>query len=68
MPDVALRVALPSDAPGVAACVCEVYVQYIERIGKQPGPMLENYAHVIAEYDRRVIVGHPRVFFRKALG
>jgi len=49
MPEIALRPALPSDAPGVAACVCEAYVHYIERIGRQPGPMLEDYSHVIAE-------------------
>jgi GNAT superfamily N-acetyltransferase len=49
MAEIALRPALPSDAPGVAACVCEAYVHYIERIGKQPGPMLEDYSHVIAE-------------------
>ena len=49
MSEIALRPALPSDAPGVAACVCEAYVHYIERIGKQPGPMLEDYAVVITE-------------------
>ena len=49
MADIALRPALPADAPGVAACVCEAYVHYIERIGRQPGPMLEDYARVIAE-------------------
>lgn len=38
-----------SDAPGVAACVCEAYVHYIERIGRQPGPMLEDYSRVIVE-------------------
>ncbi|MCW5658448.1 MAG: GNAT family N-acetyltransferase [Burkholderiaceae bacterium] len=49
MAEIALRPALPADAPGVAACVCEAYVHYIERIGVQPGPMLEDYARVIAE-------------------
>jgi GNAT superfamily N-acetyltransferase len=47
MTNITLRPALPSDASDVAACVCEAYVQYIERIGKQPGPMLEDYARVI---------------------
>ena len=45
---------MPSDAPGVAACVCEAYIHYIERIGRQPGPMLEDYSHVIAESIVRV--------------
>ena len=49
MAEIALRHALPSDAAGIAACVCEAYVHYIERIGKQPGPMLEDYTLVIAE-------------------
>jgi GNAT superfamily N-acetyltransferase len=49
MTAIVLRPALPSDAPGVAACVCEGYVHYIERIGKQPGPMLEDYSVVITE-------------------
>ena len=44
-----IRPAVPRDAPGIASCVCEAYVHYIERIGKQPGPMLEDYALVIAE-------------------
>jgi len=57
-----LRPAKPDDAPGIAACVCQAYAGYIERIGKQPGPMLEDYAEVIrqfhvhvAELDRRII-------------
>lgn len=49
MSEIELRPALPSDAAGVAACVCEAYVHYIERIGRQPGPMLEDYSHVITE-------------------
>jgi ribosomal protein S18 acetylase RimI-like enzyme len=43
-----VRPATALDAAGVAACVCEAYVHYIERIGKQPGPMLEDYADVIS--------------------
>lgn len=56
MADVALRQADPSDAPGVAACVCEAYVHYIERIGRQPGPMLEDYAAVIRTSTVQVAV------------
>ena len=37
------------DAATVAACVCEAYVHYIERIGRQPGPMLEDYASVVKD-------------------
>lgn len=42
-----VRRATELDAAGVAACVCEAYIHYIERIGRQPGPMLEDYAEVI---------------------
>ena len=44
---IALRPAEQRDVPGITACVCEAYVHYIERIGKQPAPMLENYAEVL---------------------
>jgi ribosomal protein S18 acetylase RimI-like enzyme len=56
MPEIELRPANPADASGVAACVCEAYVHYIERIGRQPGPMLEDYAKVIAESSVHVAV------------
>ena len=42
------------DAPGVAACVKAAYGHYVERIGRAPGPMTEDYAKVIRE--RRVTV------------
>lgn len=44
-----LRPAQLPDSAAIASCVCEAYVHYIERIGKQPGPMLEDYAVVIHE-------------------
>lgn len=61
MDNLAVRPAQPADAPGVAACVCEAYVHYIERIGKQPGPMLEDYSRVIAESMVHVAVEANRV-------
>ena len=44
-----IRQALPDDAEAVAACVGAAYRHYIERIGKPPGPMLEDYAQVIRQ-------------------
>lgn len=44
---IVVRPATAGDAAGIAACVCAAYLHYIERIGKQPGPMLEDYAEVI---------------------
>ena len=43
-----LREALPGDAPGILRCVCDAYAMYVERIGKKPMPMLQDYAEVIA--------------------
>jgi hypothetical protein len=51
MSEVILRPAILQDAPGIAACVCEAYVHYIERIGKQPGPMLEDYTEVVNQFQ-----------------
>jgi N-acetylglutamate synthase-like GNAT family acetyltransferase len=56
MREITFRLAQPSDVPGITACVCEAYVQYIERIGKQPAPMLENYAEVIEHNEVHVAV------------
>lgn len=56
MQDVTLRPAGPADVPGMTACVCEAYVHYIERIGKQPAPMLQNYAEVIEQDQVHVAI------------
>ena len=45
---VTLRPARSADAVAVAACVQEAYRHYVTRIGTRPGPMLEDYADVIA--------------------
>lgn len=44
-----LRPARPADVNGITACVEAAYSPYIERIGRKPGPMLEDYAKVIEE-------------------
>lgn len=41
--------AAAADAPVVAALVAEAYAKYITRIGREPGPMLEDYPARIAE-------------------
>lgn len=56
-----IRAATPEDAPGVASCVCEAYVHYIERIGRQPGPMLEDYRDVIQKSQVHVAIAGARV-------
>ena len=46
-PGVAIRPANRNDIPGITKCVCAAYLQYIERVGKQPAPMLHDYSEVI---------------------
>ncbi len=42
-----IRPAAPRDAPDIAEIVANAYRYYIPRIGKPPGPMLDDYtAHV----------------------
>jgi GNAT superfamily N-acetyltransferase len=52
------RPANERDAAGVAAWVHAAYRHYVERIGKSPSPMTEDYAKVIRE--RRVSVAESR--------
>jgi GNAT superfamily N-acetyltransferase len=49
-----IRLALPEDCAAVEAIVHEAYSIYIDRIGKPPGPMLDDYGVLIA--DRAVSV------------
>ena len=59
---VAIRAATPADVAAITRCVCDAYLRYIERVGKQPWPMLQDYASVIrtsqvhvAERDGRIV-------------
>jgi len=42
-----IRRACPADQPAVEQIVREAYAIYIDRIGKPPGPMLDDYAALI---------------------
>jgi ribosomal protein S18 acetylase RimI-like enzyme len=44
-----IRQAAPKDRAAVEAIVRDAYSMYIERIGKPPGPMRDDYAGRIAE-------------------
>ena len=39
-----------ADAPQVASCVEAAYQHYIARIGKPPGPMLDDYVKIISQH------------------
>ncbi|KPQ11954.1 MAG: acetyltransferase family protein [Saliniramus fredricksonii] len=43
-----IRAAGPADLPAIRAIVEAAYSPYIERLGKKPGPMLNDYAAQIA--------------------
>jgi ribosomal protein S18 acetylase RimI-like enzyme len=43
-----LRLAEPDDGPTVEAIVQAAYGHYVARIGRKPGPMLDDYAALIA--------------------
>jgi ribosomal protein S18 acetylase RimI-like enzyme len=48
-----LRPAAPADVPRLAELVHAAYGHYVERIGRPPGPMTEDYAEVV---DRSQVV------------
>jgi ribosomal protein S18 acetylase RimI-like enzyme len=48
--DFKIRLACPEDAPSITECVAAAYRHYIDRIGKPPGPMLDNYNDVIQRH------------------
>lgn len=51
-----IRPADPADIPAIATCVADAYLRWIARIGRQPGPMLDDFAEVVASADVRVAV------------
>jgi GNAT superfamily N-acetyltransferase len=42
-----IRPAIASDVASVTDCVCQAFIHYIPRIGKQPGPMLDDYHSLV---------------------
>lgn len=52
--DLAIRPARAEDATAVTECVVAAYRHYIPRLGKPPGPMLDDYREVIQQH--RVLV------------
>ena len=45
-----IRIAIISDAAEITNCVEAAYRHYISRIGKPPGPMLDDYSKVIEKH------------------
>lgn len=53
--DLEIRIAVGEDANAVGNLVDRAYAGYIERMGRKPGPMLDDYAALIADGLVRVI-------------
>ena len=47
--DPAIRQAAQEDVPAIERIVHDAYKRYVERIGKPPGPMLDDYSARVAE-------------------
>lgn len=55
-----IRAALPTDRPVIERIVMDAYGHYVERLGKPPGPMLDDYRQFIEQNLVHVLVdqGH----------
>ena len=53
--DLELRAARTNDADAIAECVRAAYSHYVERIGRPPGPMLDDY-HQVVRVHRAFVV------------
>lgn len=56
-----IRSALPSDLAPVQDVVAQAYAHYVPRIGRKPGPMLDDYEALIAAQRVFVLVAEQAV-------
>lgn len=49
--DPGIRKAQPADTPKMKNCVKAAYRHYIARMGKSPGPMLDDYSEVVRKHQ-----------------
>ena len=54
--DLEFRPARIEDATAITECVASAYSHYIDRIGKPPGPMLDDYSEMIMQHYVQVLV------------
>ena len=52
-----IRRAVLNDVPEITACIKDAYTPYIQRIGKAPAPMLEDYVEVVTQKNIWVLEG-----------
>ncbi len=46
---IVIRLAVAEDVGAVTHCVCQAFLHYNPRIGKQPGPMLDDYQALVEQ-------------------
>jgi hypothetical protein len=51
------RRAAAQDVTAITDCVCHAFIHYIPRIGKQPGPMLDDYQTLVQAGEFEVASG-----------
>jgi GNAT superfamily N-acetyltransferase len=54
-PPTEIRSAVAADQPAIERVVHDAYTKYVPRIGKPPGPMLDDYTRRIAEGEAWVL-------------
>ena len=54
-----LRLAVADDVPMIEAIVRDAYTLYVARMGKRPGPMLDDYAARVGEGGVTVVEAEP---------
>ena len=55
MTDWSVERALPADADSMCYCVRAAYAHYVERIGIEPGPMMDDYVARITDDEAYVV-------------
>ncbi len=59
--DVTIRLATIADLAAIQAIVADAYGMYVDRIGKKPGPMLDDYAARIGDGEAHVAEAMERI-------
>ena len=59
--DPEIRPAQLEDASAITACVAAAYRQYVDRIGKPPAPMLDDYAELIRQHKVFVLTDQENI-------
>jgi ribosomal protein S18 acetylase RimI-like enzyme len=56
-----IRGAVADDVPAISSCVAAAYERYVDRIGKPPAPMLDDYSQIVNRHDVFVLTVDEKV-------